>query len=237
MAAKLHIESLSKEYRKKLCSRQLTRATIDSLAGQISRKYQELKRGFRLAAILCTAITLLLPVLTLFSPNAASADPAALLFAFFVSAVIEVLVLIFAYFAVLTRVPRQFDRCLRQGYPELSMLYGYEMLVNGSLTEKKPSQQLPFSLCIEEIFPLKDSQDLVVAGYGHGLITKGYSVYIMDKDDPSRHGTAALVTRIEKAPQKPAALAADCTMALQIKNGKQLGLKPGMYLYREESSV
>lgn len=237
MTTKIQIDTLTKEYRDKLCSRQLTRETIDSLAGQISRKYLTRRRAFKWAAILCAVSLLIIAALTFLSPNAPSANLPVLLLSILSTAMMEIFILIFVYFAAVTRVPRQFDRCLRKGYPELSVLYGYETLVNGSLAEKRRSEQLPFSLCIEDTFSLKNSQDLVVAGFAHGLISRGASVYILDKENPSAQRTAALVTAIEKGPGKPAALAADCFAALQIKDGKQLGLRPGMYLYREESSV
>lgn len=47
MSVKIHVESLSDEYRRKLCGRALTRGTIDRLATEVSRKYLLQKKAFK----------------------------------------------------------------------------------------------------------------------------------------------------------------------------------------------
>jgi hypothetical protein len=228
--ARIYLENLPEEYRRKLCARQLTRETIDALACSVSEKCQLRRRGFRRAAILCTGAAVLVAVLTALSPAAGGA--AALLWSFAAMVLMEALILAALYFLAVTRVPRQFVRCLKEGYPELEMVYAYEQLVDGTLAKKKRSQQLPFSLRIEDVFRLNGSGDIVVAGFAHGLIERGNSVWIIDRDDPARERVCAIVTAIEKN-GKGAAQAADCAAALRIRKGAELGLAPGMELYRE----
>ena len=146
----------------------------------------------------------------------------------------EVLILVLAYVAV-CRVPRQFSKCLKAGYPELVIKYGYEQIVSGSLAEPKPSRQLPFSMGIEDIFRLQDSDDIVVVGFVHGLIRKGNAVHIIDKNDPSKGHAVTVVSAIELTNKKKVLEAADCMAALRLKDGTKINMNlvPGMYLYRE----
>ena len=232
--ARIHIESLSKEYQRKLCERKLEAQTIESLAASISKKYLQKKRALKKAALLCVFITLLLAVMTFFAPTASAGSRDAFLFSFFIVIFIEVLILLLTY-AVICRIPRQFSKCLKTGYPELGIKYGYEQIVSGSLAEPKPSRQLPFSMGIEDIFRLKDSDDIVVVGFVHGLIRKGSAVHIIDKNDPSKGHGVAVVTAIELANKKRVLEVADCVAALRLKDGNKIkiNLVPGMYLYRD----
>lgn len=230
---KIYIEGLSQEYRQKLCGRKLTKASIDSLASQISRQYFLRRRALRRAAVICAASTVLLAILTFFSPSIG--NPKAIMLAFLSLGVMEGLILAGVHYAAVTRIPRQFAKCLEKGYPELEILYGYDRIVSGELTAWRGSRQLPFSMKIQNIFELEHSSHIVVTGFAHGLIAKDNSVFIIDKSNPARGRMAALVTRLEKSDQRPAAEAADCHVALELQNGKKLHLKEGMYLYREDS--
>lgn len=236
MKVMVHIENLPQEYREKLCARKLTRATIDSLARSVSARYFQRKQALKRAILICTAVTVLLMLLTVFAPAAVQGNISvgAILFSFAAVMVIEAAALTLAYYVAVTRVPRQFDRCLQKGYPDLVMIYGYEMLTDGSLKEKKANGQTAFSLQIQGIFNLPDRDDVVVTGFTHGLIVRGNSVYIIDKADPAKGRQVALVTEIEKGPGKKVLQAADCKTALRIKDGKKLILEQGMYLYRED---
>ena len=92
-----------------------------------------------------------------------------------------------------------------------------------------------FNLLVEDVFKLENSGNIVVTGFVHGLIVKGRSVFITDKNDPHRGQIAAVVGRIETEGGKPAIQAADCHAALEIVDGKSYDLRAGMYLYRERS--
>ena len=225
----IYIESLSKEYQRKLRERKLELQTIESLAASISKK-----RALKKAALLCAIITILLAVMTVLAPTASAGSRATMIFAFLIVILMEVLILVLAYVAV-CRVPRQFSKCLKAGYPELVIKYGYEQIVNGSLAEPKPSRQLPFSMGIEDIFRLQDSDDIVVVGFVHGLIRKGNAVHIIDKNDPSKGHAVTVVSAIELTNKKKVLEAADCMAALRLKDGTKINMNlvPGMYLYRE----
>lgn len=232
MRMRIYIESLNAEYREKLRARKLTRETIDSLASTVSRKYQQKKQAFKKVTVFMIAATILMILMTLLSLNALGGSMKAITFSFAVVAVMEILILAAVYYGVVTRVPRQFAQCLRKGYPELEMEYGYEQIIGGSLADKKNPQRFDFSLEIEDVFHLKNSEDLVVVGFAHGLIARGNSVFILNKDASSQKRTGAVVSAIEKGNGESARQAADCKVALKIQKGAELALTPGMHLYR-----
>jgi len=230
--ARIYIENLPAEYRRKLSAGELTRETVDSLARSVSKTYQLRRQGFKRAVIICAAIMVLMAVLMLFSPNAQHDSSKVMLYSLTFTGLMVFLILAASYFAAVTRLPRQFDRCLKKGYPELEILYGYEQLISGRLPDNNGTQT-SFSMEIEDTFRLQGSGDIVAAGFAHGLIERGNSVCIMDKNDPAKKQVYAIVTAIETGNQQPAAQAADCRAALRIQRGAALGLTAGMYLYRK----
>ena len=244
MFVKLRTENLSKEYIKKLQQRSLSRQAVDSLAAEISKKCVLHKRAFRRAMIITAAATALLMLLTALSPKALDASPAALTVSFVLLVILEAFIFIFVYFAAVTKIPRQFDRALKAGYPELVEIYGYEVIMSGELSEIRKSRQLPFSMMIEEIFELKDSNNVVVCGFVHGFIARGNSVFIGEiaQENPLFNGENALapkgqptaiVSAIENNGGKPSKQAAECFVALEIHGVKDFTLRKGMYLYRD----
>lgn len=230
--ARIYIESLNAEYREKLRARKLTRETIDSLASSVSRKYQQKKQAFKRVTFFMITATILMVLMTLLSPNAQGGSMKAIAFSLAAVLVMEILVLATVYCGVVTRVPRQFVQCLRKGYPELEMEYGYEQILDGSFADQKKPQQFDFSLKIEDVFRLKNSEDVVVVGFAHGMIARGNSVFILNEAASSQKRTGAVVTAIEKGNGEPAMQAADCRVALKIQKGAELALTPGMHLYR-----
>ena len=70
MVVKIQVESLSKEYRKKLCERTLTKGTVERLAKEVSEKYLLQRKAFRRAVLLYAVIVILLAVMTFLSPAA-----------------------------------------------------------------------------------------------------------------------------------------------------------------------
>lgn len=229
---RIYIEHLPEEYRRKLTARKLSLETIDSLARQISRRYRAQKRLLQRTAVFCLAVTVLMPLLTAFHPSMSKGSLPILLLCSALVLILELLIFITLHYAAVARVPRQFSRALEKGYPELAMIYGYEAVISKALADAGSPRQLPFSLLVEDLFPLSNGEDLVVVGFVHGLISRNVSVYIIDKDDPSKGRRAAMVTGIETAGH-PVSEAADCHAALRIRNGKHLNLTKGMYLYRE----
>lgn len=236
MCAKIYLQTLSKEYRNKLCQGTLAKGSVNSLAVSISRNYQQQKHRLLLAAAICVILTIAMAVLGCLSPASPSGNQPVFLQACAFVLFFELILFPSIYYLIVTRIPRQFARCLEKGYPELAMTYGYESIISGALVQPFSSLQLPFSLYIEDTFELRNSRDMVVTGFAHGLIKKGFSVYLIDKEDPSRKRKVSIVTRIETSPDISVSEAADCHVALRLQNGKDLAPIPGMYLYRQNTS-
>lgn len=235
MAVKIYVQSLSKEYRKKLCQGTLTRGTIDRLARDVSEKYLLQRKAFMRAAVIYAVVVILLMILTFLSPVAAEGSIMAVIISLGVLVVMGIIIFVVIYYAVVARIPRQFAKCLKKGYPELEILYGYEMIISGRTADEKPSRQLPFSMRIEDVFRLQNSDNIVVTGFASGLIVKGNSVFIIDKNNPRGGKIAAVVKRIETEGGKPAMQALDCYAALEIADGGKYDVRAGMYLYREQT--
>ena len=230
---RIRLDNLPKEYQKKLCERTLTQETIYSLTFSISQKYRKQKQLLIRVAILRVILTLVMAAASFISPAAARGNRIVILGSCAVALILELLIIAGIYYIAVTRVPRQFSRCLAKGYPELTSFYSYEAILSGQLEASGQSRQLPFSLYIEDVFHLDDSHDVIVSGFAHGLITRNQSVYIIDPKDPAKGKYAAIVTQIETGPGQPAQQAADCPSALRLQNGQDFPICPGMYLYRD----
>jgi len=231
--ATIYLENLPEEYRRKLCARELSRETIDRLAVSVNEKYLLRKRTFGRVAVGLLVLTILMAVLTLFAPAARRGNMAVEMGAFGFTLLVEIPILAAVYFLAVTRVPRQFAKCLKKGYPELEIEYGYEQICSGSFANGRGARSPSFSMQIEDVFPLKGSADIVAVGFAHGLIVRGNSAFTAGGDDPSEKRGCVIVSAVEKADGKPAVQAADCRVALRIRKGAELGLAPGMYLHRE----
>lgn len=230
----IHLDNLPVQYQKKLKNRELTKETIDSLASSVCRKYLLQKKRLKRVAILFSFLPLLMAILGLFGISTSDVNINVFLISCIFVLFLEWTLFIAIYYIAVTRVPRQFARCLRKGYPELEMTHGYELILNGSLANSFHSHQLPFSLYIENVLELKGCNDVVVTGFSHGFIRRNYSVYVNFKNDPPQIQNTFIVTRIEISPGVPALEATDCPVALRIKDGKSLPIRSGMYVYRKE---
>ena len=193
------------------------------------------RKAFRRTVLLYAVIVILLAAMTFLSPAAVKGSVTAVIVSLGFLAALGIMIFSAVYFAVVTRIPRQFARCLKKGYPELEMLYGYEMIISGKAAVERKTQQMPFSMQIEDVFRLQDSDNIIVTGFANGMIAKGNSVFMIDKNDPHRRKAAAIVNRIETDGGKPAAQALDCYAALEIIDGGKYDLRAGMYLYREHT--
>lgn len=234
MGIRLHLDNLPSQYQKKLKSRGLTKETIDSLASSISHKYVLQKNTLKRTATVFSFIPFFLALLGLFGTSGTGADMTVFILSCMFALVMELVIFVGIYFIAVTRVPRQFSRCLKTGYPELEMIYGYEAITDGSLITPHHSRQFSFYLYVENVLDLKDCNYIVVTGFAHGLIQRNHSVCIACGSDPSPHHDALMVTGIETASGTPSAEASDCPAALRLKNGKSASVRPGMYLYRQE---
>lgn len=227
----LHAANLPAEYRRKLCARELTQETIAGLAAAVSDRYLLRKRAFKRAALILLTVTVLMAALTFFAPNAGGGSAPVILWSYAVTLLAEIPILAAVYVLAVSREPRQFARCLKKGYPDLVIAYGYEQLTDGSLADRDGPRQRSFSMLIADVFPLQGSEDIVVAGFAHGLIERGNSVLVGTEGETSEKPPFAIVTAIEKAGSQTVQ-AADCKAALRLQKGAALGLAPGMCLYR-----
>lgn len=234
MGIRIHLDHLPIQYQNKLKSRQLSKETIESLATSVSEKYLRQKKLLKRIAVWFSFLPLILALLGLFGASSANVNNHVFLLSCMFALLLEWVLLIAIYYLAVTRVPRQFSRCLKKGYPELEMTYGYEVIVDGSLVNPFFSHQLPFSLYIENVLELNDCHDVVITGFAHGLIRRNTSVYITNRKNPPKKQPAFIVTGIEIASGIPALEAADCPVALRIKDGKTLPVCSGMYAYRKE---
>lgn len=234
MIVKIPFPSLPKEYRKKLIERKLTKDTLQQLAISISKIYVLQKRRLKIIAIAGPALTIIMVLLSLLSPAASHINQTVYFLCCAVAILFEIILLIIIHYVWISRIPRQFSNALKKGYPELTAVYGYSAIIDGTLANFDASQQFPFSLYIEEVFQVKNSADIIVTGFAHGLIKKNCSVFITGEAALSQKTKAALITGIEISSGKSSLTACDCMAALLVRNGKSFNLKPGMWLYRKE---
>lgn len=234
MTGKISLPSLPKEYRKKLKERKLTKGTLQQLAVSISKVYVMQARRLKIISITGPALTIIMVLLGLLSPSASHINKTVYFLCCAVTILFEMILLIVIHYVWISRIPRQFSKALEKGYPELAAVYGYASIIDGTLANYYPSQQFPFSLYIEEVFQLKNSTDIVVTGFAHGLICNNCSVFIAGGTALSKKANAAMISGIEISKGKSSPAACDCMTALLVKNGKSFNLKPGMWLYRKD---
>lgn len=233
MMVHIQLENLEKEYQKKLRERMLTRETIYNLAYSVSKKYHQQKRVLLRLAVIAVFMTLGMALTGIWNSDVSGGNQKVFLISCAVALALELLIFIGVYWIAVTRVPRQFALCLNEGYPELTTILGYEAIRKGDLEELYYLQRYSFSLYIEDVFDLKDSRDIVVTGFAHGLINRSRSVYLVRGKGSLKKEKAAIVSGIEIDSGKSVAQAADCYVALRILNGKEIDPKAGMYLVAE----
>lgn len=228
--ARIHIESLSKEYRDKLKNRELSKASIESLFYSISEKYYLRRtKSLYLVIILCV-LALFMNISTLLMTKQEINLP----FIFFVVLLPSIAIsgiVFFVYHIAVLRVPKQFAKCLEIGYPELVMQYGYEAIKNAKKTSK-PSNQPRFVLSVQDTFHLKDCNDLVVVGFAQGIISYGTEVFLSETMDRTAEQHKVRITAIETGPGKSVKEASDCHVALRVAKGNFYNIKEGSVLYR-----
>ncbi|PJI07825.1 MULTISPECIES: hypothetical protein [Clostridium] len=121
----LYIEGLSDEYKKKIKKRELSLKSIDSIFHSIKDTYHQRKKGMLCASIMLTAIFLIMDVMTALNElKTNQLNMSTLVFPI----VIIPFILALCYFLCVSRIPRQFNKCLKIGYPELMDQYGYDAI-------------------------------------------------------------------------------------------------------------
>lgn len=230
MSLHIRLDNLPKEYQEKLRSRKMTQKSICSLAHAVSKKYRQQKRALLRIAAASFPVVFGMALLGIFSPTASEGNRSVMLFSCFTAWVFLQVLLAGIYQIAVTRVPRQFERCLKQGYPELTMVYGYETIRKGFPEESGSARQYPFFMYIEDVMELRNSGDVVVVGFAHGLINRNQSVFLLSPKGTEKEKQAAIVSGIETGPGQPAVRALDCHAALRIRDGKKMNLCAGMCL-------
>ena len=134
--ASIYVENLSAECRRRLCARTFTREEVAQLAASLSSVYQLRKRTFRWMIVLLPGMTVLMAVLSYFSPAARAGDMTVTLCSFGFTLLVEIPILAIVWVLAVTRMPRQFARYLKKDYPELVPQFGYEEIVSGELVPR-----------------------------------------------------------------------------------------------------
>ena len=138
--------------------------------------------------------------------------------------------IILLYNLTVTKVPKQFSKYLKMGYPELDMRYGYEAIKHAKNVDRT-NPHPHFVLSIQDTFRLKECNDLVVVGFAQGIISCGTEVFLSETTDRITKQHKVRITAIETGPGKSAQEASDCRVALRIEKGNFYNIKEGSVLY------
>lgn len=239
----IYYESLSREYKKKLKKRELPEESVKSLFISIARRYNEKKKGMKLASVICISSFLLLGIMWVVK-KIQDGDLNISLFGF--SIILPLLILLFilvlTYYLAMAKVPMQFFSCLKRGYPELAEKYNFEAIRNyideetneyaTKSSENPPEIQSSNSLVIEDTFDLGRSTDIVVVGYLEGTMVAGDAINIASENVQEENYIKTKIVSIEVACQEPAKEASNCNVALRIKDGKGYNIKKGMVIFK-----
>lgn len=126
----IYIEGLTNEYKKKIKKRELPLKLIDSIFHSIRDTYHKRKKAMLHVSIMVIAIFLIMDVMVALNQlktNGLGMDFILGNLVLF-PIVIIVFVLALCYFLCVSRIPRQFNKCLKIGYPELIDQYGYDAI-------------------------------------------------------------------------------------------------------------
>ena len=94
-----------------------------------------------------------------------------------------------------------------------------------------------FSFGVLDVFPLIDSEDLVVTGKVKGGVCIGDNVCLSNMGDDDGKLMETVIVGIETAPNVPAQAAVDCLAGLRLRGGKQYPIKKGTVLFSKETSI
>lgn len=103
----------------------------------------------------------------------------------------------------------------------------------GLLGRKKKEATSSFSLGVEDVLLLPDSEDVIVAGTLWGRVYEGAAVYL---DSPGRDDDvmALLTVKEVKQGKKTVKFAEDCPVTLRIENGKHFGIHKGTVVFSSD---
>lgn len=106
--------------------------------------------------------------------------------------------------------------------------------------ESKEEGQLPqeerFVYGVEDVFKLRDSDDLVVVGYVRGTVKPGMAVYVSNVGDDENETLLTTVQGLE-IQGKPVDSATNCPVALRLQAGQKSNLKIGSVVFTRDMST
>lgn len=103
--------------------------------------------------------------------------------------------------------------------------------------EKEKTENPSFLLGVQDVFGLKESEDMVVVGRLEGRVCTGDAVYLSSPGVDEDSVFLTTVKGIEINVNTPAQEAADCHVALRIENGRQYPIRKGTVLFTRERST
>lgn len=241
--ARIYYESLSREYKKKLKKRELPEKTVKSLFITIAKRYNEKKKAMKLAYIICTGSFLLVGSMGFIK---LTQDEGLKLSSFGLFVALPLLSLIFilglTYYLGVAKVPMEYTRALKRGYPELVDKYSFKAIRNYNdreaneyatkSSETPPKIHSSNALVIEDTFNLLRSTDIVVVGYLQGTMAAGDMINIASEKQQEGNYIKTKIVSIEVPSQKAAIEASNCNVALRIKDGKGYNIKKGMVIFK-----
>lgn len=249
--ARIYIESLSREYKKKLKNRELTREEVNGIFLTVADNYKRRKKSFMAVSIMLAVIMGLMVVMTLmYKPEGEGLDGNGVLFIIWLQLLFYIVIMFILYYLGMAKVPLQFSSCLKKGYPQLVNEYGFKAIreyakkakdentnpmneeVNDLSIEevKRNIDNLACILKIEDTFNLSNYADLIVVGFLEGRICRGDKVYILTGSNGNY--IESEIAAIEIGPRQQVNEAANRHVALGIKNGRGMGIKKGMIVFK-----
>jgi len=238
----VYFESLSSEYKKKLKKRELTRAEVKSLFQYLAIKYKERKRRFEIFTVIFLALCVAFSSMSLIhTARQGKFDIEMGVFLVSIWVLISIISFPLMYYFAMARVPLQFTRCLKIGYPDLASIYGFKAIrqyarkSEHEVSEEISKQYPSCVLRIEDTFSFNNSNDLVVVGNLQGKIQRGDVVYVSLEYENYSIETQIIaieIIAIEIAYNTPANEAVNRKVALRIKEGRKYGVKKGMMVYK-----
>ncbi len=107
-------------------------------------------------------------------------------------------------------------------------------------TETKATPEVPtkesFVYGVEDVFRLKDSDDIVVVGFVKGTVKPGMAVYVSNIGDDDNVTLLTTVQGLE-IQGKPVETATDCPVALCLQMGNKSNVKIGSVVFSRNRSV
>lgn len=101
-----------------------------------------------------------------------------------------------------------------------------------ALAEKESSPN--FAMGVQDVFHLRDTQDLVVVGWVRGTVHTGDAVYVSHPGADNDKILLTTIVAMEINVGMSAAEASDCNVGLRIENGSLYEIRKGAVLYSRE---